>query len=69
MCANVDLYSGLVYRMLGIPTEMYTPLFTIARTAGWCAHRMEEILSSGKIMRPGYKCIERERPYTDLTRR
>ena len=69
ICANVDLYSGLVYRMLGIPTEMYTPLFTIARTAGWCAHRMEEILSSGKIMRPGYKCIERERPYTELTRR
>lgn len=66
MCANVDLYSGLVYRMLGIPTEMYTPLFTIARTAGWCAHRMEEILSSGKIMRPAYKCVAKPQTYVGM---
>lgn len=53
MCANVDLYSGLVYRMLGIPQEMYTPLFAIARVAGWCAHRMEEYMTAKKIIPPG----------------
>ncbi len=63
MCANVDLYSGLVYRMLGIPTEMYTPLFTIARVAGWCAHRMEEYMTSGKIIRPGYKYIAKKQEF------
>lgn len=57
ICANVDLYSGLVYRMLGIPTEMFTPLFAIARVAGWCAHRIEEEAGNNKIIRPGYKCI------------
>ena len=50
-CANVDLYSGLVYRMLGIPDELHTPMFAIARTAGWCAHRMEELTTNGKIIR------------------
>ena len=69
MCANIDLYSGLVYRMLGIPTEMYTPLFAIARSAGWCAHRMEEFSTARKIIRPGYKCIEREREYFPLVDR
>lgn len=69
MCANVDLYSGLVYRMLGIPVEMYTPLFTIARTAGWCAHRMEEFLSAGKLVRPAYKCITKPQPYVPLDER
>ena len=63
MCANVDLYSGLVYRMLGIPTEMYTPLFTIARATGWCAHRMEEYMTAGKIIRPAYKCISKSREF------
>ena len=63
MCANVDLYSGLVYRMLGIPTEMYTPLFTIARASGWCAHRMEEYITAGKIIRPGYKCISKPQEF------
>ena len=62
-CANVDLYSGLVYRMLGIPTEMYTPLFTIARASGWCAHRMEEYITAGKIIRPGYKCISKPQEF------
>lgn len=66
MCANVDLYSGLVYRMLDIPVEMYTPLFTIARATGWCAHRMEEYLTSGKIIRPGYKAISKPAPYIDI---
>ena len=69
MCANVDLYSGLVYRMLDIPVEMYTPLFTIARTAGWCAHRIEEYLSSNKIIRPGYKCIAKPQTYVPLDER
>ncbi len=63
MCANVDLYSGLVYRMLGIPTEMYTPLFTVARVTGWCAHRMEEYMTAGKIMRPAFKCIAKSRKF------
>jgi citrate synthase len=57
MCANVDLYSGLVYRMLDIPVEMYTPLFAISRVAGWCAHRIEEFQTSKKIIRPAYKFI------------
>ena len=66
MCANVDLYSGLVYRMLGIPTEMYTPLFAIARVSGWCAHRIEEYHTSKKIIRPGYKFIQKEQSYIPL---
>ena len=66
MCANVDLYSGLVYRMLDIPVEMYTPLFAIARVAGWCAHRMEEYCTANKIIRPAYKCIARPREYVAL---
>lgn len=57
ICANVDLYSGLVYRMLRIPPEVYTPLFATARMAGWCAHRLEELRTGGKIMRPAYKAI------------
>ena len=69
MCANVDLYSGLIYKMLDIPTEMYTPIFAIARTAGWCAHRMEEFETAGKIMRPAYKCISRPREYAPLDER
>ena len=69
MCANIDLYSGLVYRMLGIPVEMYTPLFTIARSAGWCAHRMEEYITAKKIIRPGYKCIAKAQPYTAIADR
>lgn len=52
--ANVDFYSGMVYRMLGLPNELYTPLFAIARIAGWCAHRIEEIQNAGKIIRPAY---------------
>ncbi len=55
MCANVDLYSGLVYKMLNIPADLFTPIFTIARIAGWSAHRIEELLTGGKIIRPAYK--------------
>lgn len=69
MCANVDLYSGLVYRMLDIPTEMYTPLFAIARTAGFCAHRIEESVTAGKIIRPAYKCIAQPIKYVNMSER
>ena len=58
MCANVDLYSGLVYKMMDIPPELYTPLFAIARIVGWCAHRVEEVYNpSGRIIRPAYKAL------------
>jgi len=66
ICANVDLYSGLVYRMLGIPEELYTPLFAIARMAGWCAHRIEEVTTGKKIIRPAYKAISKPREYAPL---
>ena len=58
LCANLDLYSGLVYRMLDIPEELYTPLFAMARMVGWCAHRVEEVYNPGnKIIRPAYKAV------------
>ena len=69
MCANVDLYSGLVYRMLDIPVEMYTPLFAIARVSGWCAHRIEEFHTAKRIIRPAYKCIFKEQEYIPLDQR
>ena len=69
MCANVDLYSGLVYRMLDIPVEMYTPLFAIARVTGWCAHRVEEYCTAKKIIRPGYKYITHDQDYVPLVDR
>ena len=67
--ANVDFYSGFVYRMLGIPEELYTPLFAIARIAGWSAHRIEEIVNRGKIIRPAYKSVEKRRHYKPLSER
>ncbi len=66
VCANVDFYSGFVYRMLGLPSELYTPIFAIARIAGWSAHRIEELINSNKIIRPAYKAIVDERTYTAL---
>ncbi len=69
MCANVDLYSGFVYSMLGIPHELYTPIFAIARTAGWCAHRMEEVITGGKIIRPAYKNVYGKEAYTPIGER
>jgi len=54
---NVDFYSGFVYDCLGIPREVYTPLFAMARISGWCAHRLEELISSRKIIRPAYKNV------------
>ena len=69
ICANVDLYSGFVYDMLGIPRELYTPLFAVARCVSWCAHRMEELVNGGPIIRPAYKPIFRPREYVKLTDR
>jgi len=69
MCANVDMYSGLVYRMLGIPEELFTPLFAVARMSGWAAHRMEEIITSNRIIRPAYKAIAKEHEYIKLENR
>ncbi len=69
MCANVDLYSGLVYKMLNIPPELYTPMFAIARMTGWCAHRIEEVLYGGRIIRPAYKSVCESRSYTTIKER
>lgn len=69
MCANVDMYSGLVYRMLGIPEDLFTPLFAVARMAGWSAHRMEELLTGNRIIRPAYKAIAKRREYVKIDER
>ena len=69
MCANIDMYSGFVYKMLGIPDDLFTPLFAVSRIAGWCAHRFEEINSGKRIMRPAYKSIAREKEYVDISNR
>lgn len=69
VCANVDFYSGFVYRMLELPPELYTPIFAIARISGWSAHRIEELINSNKIIRPAYKAIVDERIYTPLNER
>ena len=66
---NVDFYSGLIYRMLDIPCELFTPFFAIARIAGWSAHRIEEILNSGKIIRPAYIKVKPDLPYRALGER
>jgi len=67
--ANVDFYSGFVYDMLGLPHELYTPIFAIARIAGWSAHRIEELLNAGKIIRPAYKAVQPHRDYIPLDKR
>ncbi len=69
ICANVDMYSGLVYKMLKIPVEMYTALFACARMAGWCAHRMEEMINGKRIIRPAYKAINLNKEYIPLSDR
>jgi len=69
MCANIDMYSGFVYKMLRIPPDLFTPLFAVSRMAGWCAHRFEEINSGRRIMRPAYKSINKEKPYIDMEKR
>ena len=67
--ANVDFYSGFVYSMLDLPPELYTPIFAIARIAGWSAHRIEEIINEGKIIRPAYKAVAKHKPYVPLDER
>ena len=69
MCANFDLYSGLVYRMLKIPIELNTPLFAVSRIAGWSAHRIEELLTGKRIIRPAYKATAKRRKYVPLEER
>ena len=69
ICANVDFYSGFVYTMLNIPAELYTPIFAIARIAGWSAHRVEEVVAGGRIYRPAYKNVSPERDYIPINRR
>jgi len=69
ICTNVDFYSGFVYKMLGIPPELNTPIFAVSRAAGWCAHRLEEIIAGGRIIRPAYKCIQLRRLYTEIDKR
>lgn len=64
--ANIDFYSGFVYSMLNLPTELYTPLFAMARISGWSAHRIEELNSAGKIIRPAYMCVQERNKYTPL---
>jgi len=69
ICTNVDFYSGFVYKMLGIPMELNTPIFAVSRIAGWCAHRLEEIIAGGRIIRPAYKCVQHRYKYADLAHR
>ena len=69
VCANVDFYSGFVYKLLGIPVELYTSLFAISRTAGWCAHRIEECVTSNRIMRPAYMYHSMDNVYIPLSER
>jgi citrate synthase len=69
MPANVDLYSGFVYNALNIPTDIATPIFACSRLSGWCAHRIEELVAAGKIMRPAYKCVQPHLDYTPLSER
>lgn len=69
ICANVDFYSGFVYDMLNIPSELYTPLFAVARMPGWCAHRIEQVASEPRIIRPAYKNVKEECEYIPITKR
>ena len=69
VCANVDFYSGFVYTMLRIPEELFTPIFAIARTPGWCAHRLEELINANKIIRPAYKYVGEHIPYQSMGER
>ena len=67
--ANIDFYSGFAYSMLKLPPELYTPIFAIARIAGWSAHRIEELLNTGKIIRPAYRSVQAHRDYKSLSDR
>ena len=69
MCANIDMYSGFVYSMLGIPEDLFTPMFAVSRMAGWCAHRFEEICTGKRIIRPAYKSVVKDKEYKALEER
>lgn len=66
--ANVDFYSGFVYHMLNLPLELFTPIFAIARISGWSAHRVEELINGGKIIRPAYVSVAKRRDYVPLSK-
>ena len=68
ICANIDLYAGLVYQMLRIPKDLYTPLFAASRMSGWCAHRLEQVQDT-KIIRPGYVYLNSQKKYLSLEQR
>ncbi len=69
ICANVDFYSGFVYDMLGIPSDLFTPLFAVSRIAGWCAHRIEEAAYGGRIIRPAYRSMVKNKRYIPIAQR
>ena len=69
VCANVDFYSGMVYRMLNLPNELFTPIFAVARIAGWSAHRLEELLGASKIIRPAYRAVKEWENYVPISER
>lgn len=69
VCPNIDFYSGFIYEMLGLPQELYTPIFAVARISGWCAHRIEELISGGKIIRPAYKSVADRQDYIHFAER
>ena len=66
---NVDFYSGMIYRMLNLPEELFTPIFAVARIAGWSAHRIEELQNAGKIIRPAYRCVKNRQDYIPMSER
>ena len=66
---NVDFYSGFVYDLLGFPREIYTPIFAMARVAGWCAHRLEELINGNRIIRPAYKSVVEKTHYLPMAQR
>ena len=69
ICANIDLSTGFIYSMLGIPQDMYTAIFAMARLAGWCAHRMEELYGAGRIIRPAYNSVMGDGNYVPMAQR
>ncbi|HEY9550799.1 MAG TPA: citrate/2-methylcitrate synthase, partial [Prevotella sp.] len=70
ICANLDFYSGFIYEMIGLPQEIYTPIFAMARIVGWTAHRIEELSYEGRrIIRPAYKNVSKQREYKPIAKR
>ena len=69
ICANVDFYSGFIYDLLGIPSDLFTPLFAVSRVAGWCAHRIEEVTYGGRIIRPAYRAMAKPKKYVPISER